>query len=60
MTDEQTRVFPTEPVGNRDEAWVEETFGDVGPAPSNDVEVDPRAASAPNLERPCEGEVADD
>lgn len=48
----------TEPV--RDEAWVAETFGDVGPAPDNTVEPDPNARRAPNVERPCEGEVIDD
>lgn len=51
----------TDPTGAaRDEAWVEATFGDVGPAPSNEVEVDQGAPEAPNVERPCEGEVSDD
>lgn len=44
----------------RDAAWVQERFGDVGEAPSNEVEVDPDAPPALNVERPCEGEVADD
>lgn len=53
MSDEQ----PIEP---RNEAWVTRRFGDVGPAPSNEVEPDPRALPSPNIERPCVGEVADD
>lgn len=44
----------------RDDAWVVETFGDPGPAPSNDVVVDPAAGDSPNIERACEGEVSDD
>lgn len=44
----------------RDEAWVAETFGKVGPAPSNDVYVNETVPAAPNVERPCEGEVSDD
>jgi hypothetical protein len=48
----------TKPV--RDEQWVADTFGDVGPAPDNLVEPDPDAPTAPNIERPCEGEVTDD
>lgn len=39
----------------RDEQWVADTFGDVGPAPDNTVHVDPNAEPAPNVERPCDG-----
>jgi hypothetical protein len=48
----------SEPV--RDEAWVRDTFGDVGPEPSNEVIVDPDAEPAPNIERPCGDGVDDD
>ena len=44
----------TEPQ-QQDEQWVADTFGDVGEAPSNDVEVDTDAEEAPNVERPCDG-----
>lgn len=44
----------------RDEEWVADKFGDVGPAPDNIVRVDPDAEPSPNIDRPCEGEVRDD
>lgn len=44
----------------RDEQWVADRFGDVGPAPDNTVEPDPSLPPVPNIERPCEGEVTDD
>lgn len=40
--------------------WADATFPNRGEAPSNDVQVDPSAPRAPNVERPCEGEVSDD
>jgi hypothetical protein len=43
-----------------DEAWAGQRFPDRGPAPSNEVKVDPAAGDSPNVERPCEGEVTDD
>lgn len=49
----------TEPVYGSDE-WADATFPARGETPSNDVVVDEGADEAPNAERPCDGEVADD
>jgi len=43
----------------RDENWVLDKFGEVGPEPTNEVTVDLDAEPAPNVERHCE-EVVDD
>jgi hypothetical protein len=36
----------------RDEAWVRERFGDVGPPPDDEVHPDEAAEPAPNIEHP--------
>lgn len=49
----------TEPEYGSDE-WADRAFPSRGEVPSNEVEPDPDAPDAPNVERDCEGEVADD
>jgi hypothetical protein len=49
----------TEPLYGTDE-WADQAFPTRGEAPSNEVRPDPDAPDAPNVERPCEGEVTDD
>lgn len=49
----------TGPAYGTDE-WADAAFPDRGAPPSNMVDVNEAAAEAPNVERPCEGEVADD
>jgi hypothetical protein len=59
--DDAPYPYSEDPARNeRDVAWVEREFGDVGPAPDNAIRVDPDAERSPNIERPCEGEVTDD
>ncbi len=41
-----------EPEKPRDEDWVKEKFGDVGPKPTDEVVVDPDAPESPNTAHP--------